>query len=514
MAEIKEKPYIITIGTDNRPGGVEGEYHLQFKPDIMNVTFCEQEKVAKEFGGTMRVTDGQEWADFYHEADAVKFAEKVIHMNQERETAANKKKEGTKITVKGSHGKVLNLIPSDDPVKNRIVETLKDCLVFHDAKTVDDALEKTNDSYEMMVWNRLNKNLWEIAYRKNNTDIRLRISPSDDLSKIKVVEYERRYYGQSDIDESVGDFDLKDLSLVKGVMKKTDTHPEQNNDDISKVGFFKSGSGKNAGKYILYWEDDKGKNHRVYDLLDRKERYIISAFFKAVKEGRKEEFLNDLVSKLSKAQEKEVKKSDTNLKNQNMTSDSESVRVQLYDELSKKLGLIMPKHGDGVYLAMPLRAAEDSEKPMYIDRVYHNLGKKPGEFVCANMFYHVNMSDMSSVDLKKLIKVFDKKLHTNPNVTETKLNKATAAVKQAIHDRIVTPTSRRFISDQVESMKHYRSLFPVDTDTGKLFTHLHEDVCKQEDVACKPEKWKSDALRELNDLADGITRDQGRGLKR
>lgn len=205
---------------------------------------------------------------------------------------------------------------------------------------------------------------------------------------------------------------------------------------------------------------------------------------------------------------------DKNLKNQNMTSDSESVRVQLYDELSKKLGLIMPKHGDGVYLAMPLRAAENSEKPMHIDRVYHDLGKKPGEFVCANMFYHVNMSDMSSVDLKNLIKVFDKKLHTNPNVTETKLNKATAAVKQAIHDRIVTPTARRFTSDQVESLTHYRSLFPADTDTGKLFTPLHEDVCKQEDVACKSEKWKSDALRELNDLAEGITREHGQGLKR
>ena len=41
----------------------------------MNVTFCEQEEVANEFGGTMRVTNGQEWADFYHEADADKFAD-------------------------------------------------------------------------------------------------------------------------------------------------------------------------------------------------------------------------------------------------------------------------------------------------------------------------------------------------------------------------------------------------------------------------------------------------------
>ena len=82
-----EKPYHIVIGEDNRPGGVEGEYHLQFKPDIMNVTFVEQEEIAKEFGGSMRVTDGQEWADFYREDDVVRFAEKIVGMNQERESA-------------------------------------------------------------------------------------------------------------------------------------------------------------------------------------------------------------------------------------------------------------------------------------------------------------------------------------------------------------------------------------------------------------------------------------------
>jgi len=122
--------------------------------------------------------------------------------------------EAVKITVKGSHGKVLNLIPSDDPVKNRIVETLKNRLIFHNAKSVDDVLDKTKDSYEMKVWNRLNKDLWEIAYRKNNTDIKLNINPSDDNSNIKVVEHERRYYGLSDIDEPVGDFDLKEMPQV------------------------------------------------------------------------------------------------------------------------------------------------------------------------------------------------------------------------------------------------------------------------------------------------------------
>ena len=87
--ETEEKPYRIVIGEDNLPGGVEGEYHVQFQPDIMEVTFGEQEDIAKECGGTMRVTDGQEWADFYDQSSAVKFADKVVAMNAERENAGN-----------------------------------------------------------------------------------------------------------------------------------------------------------------------------------------------------------------------------------------------------------------------------------------------------------------------------------------------------------------------------------------------------------------------------------------
>lgn len=176
------------------------------KSEISTLTPLEKEVIGSSVRGNGNLPDKMEGEEY----------DKLLQeVNQERETVANNKKEGTKITVKGSHGKVLNLIPSDDPVKNRIVETLKDCLVFHNAKSVDDVLDKTKDFYEMKVWNRLNKNLWEIAYRKNNTDIRLNISSSGDLSKIKVVEHERRYYGQSDIDESVGDFDLKALDDIE-----------------------------------------------------------------------------------------------------------------------------------------------------------------------------------------------------------------------------------------------------------------------------------------------------------
>ena len=330
--------------------------------------------------------------------------------------------EKEEITVKGSHGKVLSLIPSDDLVKNRIVETLKDRLIFHDAKSVDDVLDKTKDSYEMKVWNRLNKDLWEIAYRKNNTDICLNISPSDDLSKIKVIEHERRYYGYSDIDRPVGDFDLKEMPPVKDITEKSNVHPKQRKDDVSKISFFKSESGKNAGKYILYWEDDKGKNHRVYDLLDQKERFIVSAFFKAIKEGRREEFLNDLVSKLSKAQEKEVKKD------------------------------------EGAYKANMIKVRSD-----------------------------ILESDVRAAEREAVISVYT---------------------------RIVDSSARRFTDEQIADIRHYRAMFTDDTPTAELFSRLFDKASLEPDVSRYPEKWSTDTMKELNDLAEGITREHGQGLKR
>ena len=82
----EKKPYRIDIG---EAPFVFGEYHVQFQPDIMNVTFGEQEQIAKEYGGEMRVTGGKEWADFMRREDVEQFAEHIVSLNDEREQAQN-----------------------------------------------------------------------------------------------------------------------------------------------------------------------------------------------------------------------------------------------------------------------------------------------------------------------------------------------------------------------------------------------------------------------------------------
>ena len=117
----QDKGYHITIGTDDRPGGVEGEYHLQFTKEIPYVKFEEMMKMAHDMGGSARIMNGNEWVDFYSEDDAVKFGDKVIALNAdrivaERELASKERREQLRILlgdVIGTHGQSIEIRPTD-----------------------------------------------------------------------------------------------------------------------------------------------------------------------------------------------------------------------------------------------------------------------------------------------------------------------------------------------------------------------------------------------------------------
>lgn len=52
-----------------------------------------------------------------------------------------------------------------------------------------------------------------------------------------------------------------------------------------------------------------------------------------------------------------------------------------------------------------------------------------------------------------------------------------------------------------------------DTPVGEVFEELLQEVAQEPDVARLPERWITDTADELDDLAEGITREQGRGMK-
>lgn len=85
--------------------------------------------------------------------------------------------------------------------------------------------------------------------------------------------------------------------------------------------------------------------------------------------------------------------------------------------------------------------------------------------------------------------------------------------KQAIHDRIVTPSARRFTPEQVNIMNRYYQIATPATPANEVWERLLDEVEQERDVARKPEKWVTDTAKELNNLAEGITREESRSLK-
>lgn len=84
--------------------------------------------------------------------------------------------------------------------------------------------------------------------------------------------------------------------------------------------------------------------------------------------------------------------------------------------------------------------------------------------------------------------------------------------KQTIHDRIVTPSARRFTPDQVETLNRYHQVAAPDKPAGEVFKELLDEVSQEPDVSRKPEKWVTDTLKELNGIAEGIIREESRGI--
>ena len=138
------------------------------------------------------------------------------------------------------------------------------------------------------------------------------------------------------------------------------------------------------------------------------------------------------------------------------------------------------------------------------------------EFKMSARRIHAGMRDAGMTD-EEIEKWFEKKLRElqptvkmRSNIPESEILRQDA--KQAIHDRIVTPSARRFTPEQVEVLNRYHQVAVPDKPAGEVFKDLLYDVTQEPDVARKPEKWINDTAKELDDLAEGITREQQRGL--
>ena len=80
----QEKLFHIAIGEDDRPGGIEGEYHVRSDKSINNISFGEMKDMAEQVGGSVRITNNEEWADFHSHEDAEKYINRMMALYTER----------------------------------------------------------------------------------------------------------------------------------------------------------------------------------------------------------------------------------------------------------------------------------------------------------------------------------------------------------------------------------------------------------------------------------------------
>ncbi len=86
--------------------------------------------------------------------------------------------------------------------------------------------------------------------------------------------------------------------------------------------------------------------------------------------------------------------------------------------------------------------------------------------------------------------------------------------KKIIHDRITSSWARSFTPEQTNVLNQYREIMADRKPAKELFSELMTEVSKMANVARCPEPWRTDAAKELNDLAEGKNREQSQGLKR
>ena len=136
--------------------------------------------------------------------------------------------------------------------------------------------------------------------------------------------------------------------------------------------------------------------------------------------------------------------------------------------------------------------------------------------VCAIESYinaqFVKMDESSVNELFKSIR--DELFYRFGDVDKERIKLLETDARQAIRDRITNSWQRTFTPDQVKVLNRYHQAVASDKPAGEVFKSLFEEVIKDPAIVSKPEQWRTDTLKELNDLAEGKAREEVQQLKK
>jgi hypothetical protein len=144
-------------------------------------------------------------------------------------------------------------------------------------------------------------------------------------------------------------------------------------------------------------------------------------------------------------------------------------------------------------------------------------GKGGGEFRLAGEYYAVLAVESDGHTEFDVTKILDNASSVNAltkAVHDAHVINLEQKSKQAIRDRIVTPSARSFTPNQVDALNRYQQIATPETPAREVFARLLHEVSQEPDVAQKSEKWIIDTAKELDEVAKGNTREDNQQLKR
>ena len=172
------------------------------------------------------------------------------------------------------------------------------------------------------------------------------------------------------------------------------------------------------------------------------------------------------------------------------------------------MGKLLPNKGDGMEFKIPVVPAvlRKEGKGRITDMNCHCVYRGDDDkLVFRDMNYRSKMP-LAFLNAKESVGFME----TVKQESEESINryKDGKAMRNAIVERVTTPTARSFTHDQADTIRRYLGSFDDPQERDARASYVWNEAKDAGDFGRYPEKWEKDALKEFNDIKNGLTNGQ------
>lgn len=176
--------------------------------------------------------------------------------------------------------------------------------------------------------------------------------------------------------------------------------------------------------------------------------------------------------------------------------------LEAFNKLKDLLSAVIPNKGDGMEFktARYPKATKSELISDYACHCLYNAGD--GKFMFRDMNHrsYAPVSMLDAGESQELAAAVRKE-----GVKAVNRYKAGNAMRDAIIERVTTPTARHFTYQQQDSIRRYLGSFADPQERDARASYVWNEAKEAGNFAKHPEKWEKDALSEFNAIKNGFT---------